>query len=72
MSIETVRMTVTGMTCGGCENAVTRTLMKMAGVESVSALHRESLVTAVYDPDQVTLAAMKSAINAIGYSASAA
>jgi copper chaperone len=66
---ETVKMTVTGMTCGGCENAVKRTLMKLDGVETVSASHSENAVTAVYDSSRVTPDAMKRAIEALGYSA---
>ncbi len=42
---ETLQLSVSGMTCGGCENAVKRTLLQTAGVESVTASHDASLVT---------------------------
>ena len=35
-------LSVTGMSCGGCENAVKRTLMKLDGVRAVTASHAEA------------------------------
>jgi copper chaperone CopZ len=58
---------VSGMTCGGCENAVTRTLMKLAGVESVVASHVAQSVRVAYKPESVTPAAIRSAIETLGY-----
>jgi copper chaperone CopZ len=62
---ETLR--VTGMTCGGCENAVKRAVGKMAGVDSVDASHAEQRVTVSFDPGQVSLDAVKAKIAALGY-----
>ena len=45
-----VDLRLTGMTCGGCENAVTPTLMKLA-----------------YKSESVTPAAIRSAIETLGY-----
>jgi copper chaperone CopZ len=66
---ETLQLRVTGMTCGGCENAVQRTLMRLSGVESVAASHARDSVGVIYDPARVTLAAIKAAIEALGYKA---
>ena len=41
---------VTGMTCGGCENAVQRALGQMAGVTQVTASHRDATVRVTFDP----------------------
>ena len=60
-------LTVTGMTCGGCENAVKRAVGKMPGVAEVSASHQEQRVTVSYDAAQVTPEAIAAKINALGY-----
>jgi len=64
---ETLTLRVTGMTCGGCENAVKRTLLKLPGVESVSASHSEGSVRIDYQPGSVTIGAISSAIESLGY-----
>jgi copper chaperone len=64
---DTLQLHVTGMTCGGCENAVQRTLMKLAGVESVTASHAGNAVSVTYDPARVTAAAIRTAIRTLGY-----
>jgi len=66
---DTLQLRVTGMTCGGCENAVKRTLMKMPGVESVTASHAQDSVTVTYDPARLTSATIADAIEALGYTA---
>ena len=66
---DTLKMRVTGMTCGGCENAVTRTLMRLGGVKSVSASHQENTVTIVYEPGSVSPETMAQAVRDLGYSA---
>ena len=64
---ETVRLAVTGMTCGGCENAVKRTLLKLDGVDSVTASHSDNSVQASYDPARIAPDAMRKAIESLGY-----
>ncbi len=64
---ETLNLRVTGMTCGGCENAVTRTLMKLGGVTAVKASHAGQSVRVDFAPESVTPEAIRSAIEALGY-----
>ena len=64
---ESLQLTVTGMTCGGCENAVKRAVSKLAGVEAVSADHHANLVDVEFDPARVTPQAIRAEIEAIGY-----
>jgi len=64
---DTVTLRVTGMTCGGCENAVKRTLLKLPGVESVIASHSGQSVRVDYQPGSVTIGAISSAIASLGY-----
>ncbi|MEQ1896112.1 MAG: heavy-metal-associated domain-containing protein [Vicinamibacterales bacterium] len=63
----TVTLSVTGMTCGGCENAVTRALGRLPGVERVSASHAAHQVTITFDDTSVTLARIREGISALGY-----
>jgi copper chaperone CopZ len=65
--VETLQLTVNGMTCGGCENAVRRAVGKLDGVETVSADHHAGLVGVHFDPERVTPAAIKEEIEALGY-----
>lgn len=65
--LETIQLTVTGMTCGGCENAVSKTLRSLDGVAEVSASHAANLVGVTYDASKVTRAMLKEKIEALGY-----
>jgi len=56
------------MTCGGCENAVKRTLERLDGVEEVSASHDTGLVGVRFDQDKVTPAVLREQIEGLGYS----
>ncbi len=60
-------LTVTGMTCGGCENAVKRAVSKLAGVSSVAASHADNRVEVTFDPSALGREAVVKAIEGIGY-----
>jgi copper chaperone CopZ len=61
-------LTVTGMTCGGCENAVKRAVSMLDGVSDVTASHRDNRVTLTYDASKVDRAAIARRIEEAGYS----
>ena len=63
---------VTGMTCGGCENAVQRALGQLPGVVQVTASHRDATVRIAFDPAQVTRAELERRIGLLGYTVGAA
>lgn len=65
--MEQMTLTVKGMTCGGCENAVKRVLTMLDGVADVTASHRESRVTVTFDTARTTPAAIHQAIETAGY-----
>ena len=67
MPTEILQLTVTGMTCGGCESAVTRALQQVDGVDEVTASHAANLVGVTFDPDKVTPAVLKEKIAQLGY-----
>ena len=64
---ERLQLRVTGMTCGGCENAVRRSVAKLDGVREVIASHKDERVEVVYEPGRTDKAAIAKAIEAIGY-----
>jgi copper chaperone len=65
--MEQLTLSVTGMTCGGCENAVKRAVAALEGVSDVSASHRENRVTLTYDSAKVDRAAIARRIEDAGY-----
>ena len=65
--MEQLTLNVTGMTCGGCENAVRRVVSAMAGVSNVAASHQENRVTVDYDPSKIDRRAIADAIRGAGY-----
>ena len=64
---ETLQLTVTGMTCGGCENAVMFSLRGIDGVEEVKASHKASVVDVTFDEGKVTPSVIRTTIEGLGY-----
>ncbi|MGE0043115.1 MAG: heavy-metal-associated domain-containing protein [Vicinamibacterales bacterium] len=60
-------LTVTGMTCGGCENAVKRALSMLDGVDEVTASHASNTVSVTHDPGRAPVEAIQQKIEALGY-----
>jgi copper chaperone CopZ len=65
--MHTLTLTVTGMTCGGCENSVKRSLARLDGVGEVDASHADSRVVVRHDPARVTPAQIRDRIVACGF-----
>jgi copper chaperone len=64
---ERLQLRVTGMSCGGCENAVKRAVAKLDGVREVTASHKDERVEVVYEAGPTGKAAITRAIEAVGY-----
>jgi copper chaperone len=64
---ETLQLTVTGMTCGGCENAVKFSLQQIKGVEEVAASFKQNVVDVTFDEKKVTPAVIRTTIEGLGY-----
>ena len=62
-------LAIDGMTCASCSSAVERALKKQPGVSSVSVNLATNKATLVYDPAQIKLGALKSAVEKAGYGA---
>ena len=58
---------VQGMSCGGCEGAVTRAVGAMPGVSAVTASHKDAQVVVTYDPALVQPADITQKIGKLGY-----
>ena len=69
--MEHLDLTVTGMTCGGCENAVRRVVATLDGVADVAASHKDNRVTVEYDAARTDRAAIARAIENAGYKVAA-
>jgi copper chaperone CopZ len=68
---ETLQLGVTGMTCGGCENAVRRALARVNGVQEVTASHASNMVAVTFDASAVTPTVIRQTIEALGYQVAA-
>jgi copper chaperone len=64
---ETLQLTVTGMTCGGCENAVATSLKRVNGVEEVRASFKANVVDVTFDEAKVTPSVIRTTIEGLGY-----
>jgi copper chaperone len=62
-----IDLRVTGMTCGGCENAVKRALQQLPGVESVTASHAANRVAVTFDSAKVDRTQLTATIETLGY-----
>lgn len=65
--MEQVNLSVSGMSCTGCENRVERTLRDLDGVRHVNADHQAGAVTVMLDEAQVDEATVRSRIEHAGY-----
>jgi copper chaperone len=65
--MEQLNLSVSGMTCTGCENRVERTLKDLDGVRHVNADHQAGAVTLMLDEDQADEAAVRARIEQAGY-----
>ena len=67
--METITLSVIGMTCGGCAASVKRVLDKTEGVEALEVNHEEDSVIIKYDADNIDIKHIIEKIERIGYKA---
>jgi len=68
--MQTVTMSVEGMSCGACVGHVTRALQGLDGVQSAQVSLQDKRAFVTYDPAKVQVAQMTEAIADEGYEAS--
>ena len=69
--METTKLDVQGMTCGGCVASVTRVLKAVPGVEEVAVTLRPGAATVTFDPARTNVAALRTAVEDAGYDVAA-
>jgi copper chaperone len=67
MGTTTRTFAVKGMTCEGCQAAVTRVLKRVAGVRDAVVDLQAAQARVTFDPDQASLASLASAVAQAGY-----
>lgn len=65
--MHTEQLEVTGMSCGGCVDSVTKALKAVGGVNDVSVSLEEAKATVRYDEHLTSKALLQSAVVAAGY-----
>ena len=66
-----LQLTVEGMTCSGCENAIQNKLRNINGVNHSKANHKEATVIVVLDSLKTNAQEIKNVITKLGYTAKA-
>lgn len=69
--METTRIDIGGMTCGGCVASVTRVLKAVPGVHDVDVTLDPGRATISYDPTQTGVPVLTQAIEDAGYDVAA-
>ena len=65
--METLSLTVTGMSCSGCEQRIDAVLGRLDGVGRVAADHRNGTVSVEHDPDLVAVDVIERRLTDAGY-----
>jgi len=62
-----VEFNVKGMTCEGCENAVTKNIEKLEGIAEIDVSHKQEFAKVRYDSTLTNIEALSKAIVDAGY-----
>jgi len=65
--MKTEQLIITGMTCEGCVNSLTRALKSVAGVSDVTVLLSTGETSVQYDENLTSPEQLKSAVENAGY-----
>jgi copper chaperone CopZ len=65
--LKKVEVSITGMTCTGCEQTIQTNVMKVEGIKSVKATHTEGKALVEYDASQADTSEIRAAITGSGY-----
>ena len=69
VAVDTVRLHIEGMTCGGCTLATRRVLERLDGVTKAEVSYEQKRAVVTYDPAKVTVAQMIAAVATLKYTA---
>jgi len=65
--MNTIQLSITGMTCGGCVNSVQNVLAALSGVQNVTVTLDPGQASVVYDPARIEPAALVQAVIDAGF-----
>jgi len=65
--MNTIQLSITGMTCGGCVNSVQNVLTSLPGVQSASVTLDPAQAVVVYDPARIDPTALAQAVIDAGF-----
>jgi copper chaperone CopZ len=71
MAVETLNLSVRGMTCGGCVRSVERKLASTPGVTKVSVDLNSAIAVVEYDSELVQPEVLANAVRDLGYDVAA-
>ncbi|MCH8903532.1 MAG: heavy-metal-associated domain-containing protein [Bacteroidetes bacterium] len=64
---ETIKLSISGMTCGGCSSNIHRALSKKAGIISDDLAYPGNVFTIVYDPEKIDEEGICKTITKLGF-----
>jgi copper chaperone CopZ len=70
-ALQKVEITITGMTCTGCEQTVTQGALTLDGVKEAKASYKDGKAWVSYEDDKVTPEAITASIENTGYKVTA-
>jgi len=65
--MESIKLNVQGMTCGGCVASVTRVLKAVPGVSEVAVTLQPGVARVTFDPALTPTEALRAAIEGAGF-----
>ena len=68
--MQTIKLNVTGMHCGGCVKSVTRVLSELDGVQNVEVSLEEQSAQVTFDEQKLSVATLIETIEDAGFDAS--
>lgn len=66
-NLETIEISVVGMTCGGCERTVQTAIGNLPGVQEVKASFQDSTAIVTFDKTKASFEEMKTTVEGKGY-----
>ena len=63
MALQELQLKISGMSCGHCEQTVSKALLSLDGVERAVADHRNGTVTVRFDNARVSIGQLQHAVN---------
>lgn len=67
VNVQKLELTIEGMTCTGCENAIQKTIDEFEGVYASKADHVNGIAVIEIDSTKVDILKVEKAINELGY-----